>query len=146
MEGCSYELKEENGKKGEEKLLVLLSGVDPPQLFTERSCLRSSLQVGDGILRSRFHHAFVRHPLLGGANLGNGFALRGWGGFSFIISLYSFQLVFFPLFVLTQKVEPKGQGRHNRSACPSGPAHNDQSLQVMTIDLVSRPACLFCLR
>ena len=47
FERCSYELKEENGKKGEEKLLVLLSGVDPPQLFTERSCLRSPLQGED---------------------------------------------------------------------------------------------------
>ena len=126
-------------------MLVLLSGVDPPQLFTERSCLRSSLQVGDGILRSRFHHAFVRHPLPGGADSGNDFALSNWGGFCFIIGLYSFQLVFFPLFVFTQKVEQKSQGRHNRSAFAARPAHKDQSLQVMTLDLVSRPACLFCL-
>src|SRR3712207_1925796 len=41
-------------------------------------------------------------------------------------------IVSFLLFVLKQKVEQKIQGRRERSARPAGPAHNRQSLLVVS--------------
>jgi hypothetical protein len=42
----------------------------------------------------------------------------------------SVSVILFPLFALTQKVEQKSQGRHDRSAHAAEPAHNNHSLLV----------------
>jgi hypothetical protein len=59
-------------------------------------------------------------------------------GKHFCIPLSFLQVSFFsfPPFVLKQKVEPKVQGRHDRSAHAAWPSHNNQSLRVKGIHSV----------
>jgi hypothetical protein len=60
-------------------------------------------------------------------------------------------IILLPLFALKQKVEPKVQGRHDRSAHAAVPSHKSQSLGVNTfpfeinsfLQLLSSPRMVF---